>query len=477
MTDHQDQPPMREAVAKAVREAIHRTRNLSLYSADVRQTHAVTIERDAVDEILGAVALIPSPPSRETRERIEAEIASKLDAAIGGIQRLTGYGEDAVWRPANKAWEAMVAARDFLADDARTPPPADRPSPLSEGDDPDGPGFDIYDPDAQRVMSWTMNVVGDMLGAETWEGGDGSESVEGDLQAEVIHIMRAAGLVNADGDILTRADVAALLALPAPPATEADDEGDDTPTPAMLEAVEMHQRLTDWPKSDQPKQNVRDLVSASEAGPGVEGMRDRHDHQLGEVIDERDAAEESLSQAYYLVTGRSPEWSNLFGHTEALSEIEEAVSTLKAAARAALAAPSSLSAGTFQQRVLPWMMACFGPEILRDGRERNHRFLEESLELVQALGCTASEAHQLVDYTFSRPVGEPSQEVGGVMVCIAALCLAHGLDMDRAAEIELARIWTKVEAIRAKHAMKPMHLPLPGTAPPSPQPETKGGVR
>lgn len=115
----------------------------------------------------------------------------------------------------------------------------------------------------------------------------------------------------------------------------------------------------------------------------------------------------------------------------------------------------------FQQRVQPWMLECFGAEIAADAMERNHRFLEESLELVQACGCTCSEAHQLVDYVFSRPVGEKHQEVGGVMVTLAALCLAQSLDMHAAGETELARVWTKVEQIRAKQAAKPKHSPLP----------------
>lgn len=44
---------------------------------------------------------------------------------------------------------------------------------------------------------------------------------------------------------------------------------------------------------------------------------------------------------------------------------------------------------------------------------------------------------------------------------MAAYCLAHGLDMHEAGETELARIWTKVEQIRAKQAAKPRHSPLP----------------
>jgi NTP pyrophosphatase (non-canonical NTP hydrolase) len=116
---------------------------------------------------------------------------------------------------------------------------------------------------------------------------------------------------------------------------------------------------------------------------------------------------------------------------------------------------------TFQHRVFPWLMACFGAEISADKAERNHRFLEEALELVQASGCTKSEAHQLVDYVYGRPKGEINQEVGGVMVTLAAHCLAHGEDMHEAGETELARIWTKVEKIRAKQAAKPKHSPLP----------------
>ncbi|WP_063807636.1 hypothetical protein [Burkholderia cepacia] len=117
----------------------------------------------------------------------------------------------------------------------------------------------------------------------------------------------------------------------------------------------------------------------------------------------------------------------------------------------------------FQQRVQPWMLACFGAKISADKLERNHRFFEEAGELVQACGMTREEAHALVDYTWSRPVGEPTQEVGGVMITLAALCLANGLDMHSAGETELERINVPetVAKIRAKQAAKPKHSPLP----------------
>lgn len=116
---------------------------------------------------------------------------------------------------------------------------------------------------------------------------------------------------------------------------------------------------------------------------------------------------------------------------------------------------------TFQQEVDRWLIACFGETIARDKTERNHRFIEEALELVQAGGCTASEAHQLVDYVYNRPVGDMRQEVGGVMNTLAALCLAYDLDMVDCGNWEIVRCWSKVEEIRAKQAAKPKHSPLP----------------
>lgn len=117
---------------------------------------------------------------------------------------------------------------------------------------------------------------------------------------------------------------------------------------------------------------------------------------------------------------------------------------------------------SFQERVGQWMSVCFGRAITADQAERNYRFLEEALELVQSCGCTANEAHQLVDYVFGRPIGEKEQEVGGVTVTLAALCNAQNIDIAECSETELRRVWTKVEQIRAKQAAKPKHSPLPG---------------
>lgn len=110
---------------------------------------------------------------------------------------------------------------------------------------------------------------------------------------------------------------------------------------------------------------------------------------------------------------------------------------------------------SFQNRVAPWMQACFGPEISADRNQRNERYLEESLELVQSLGYQREQAYRMVDYVFDRPIGETTQEVGGVRVTLAALCLAAGIDEDECAEKELARIWVKIPEIREKQKEKP----------------------
>lgn len=121
----------------------------------------------------------------------------------------------------------------------------------------------------------------------------------------------------------------------------------------------------------------------------------------------------------------------------------------------------SISLKELQERVGQWMRACFGEPITSDKIERNYRFLEEALELVQSLGLTKDEAHQLVDYVYGRPEGDTNQEMGGAIVTLAALSNAHGMRMDEAADAELERIWSKIETIRTKQATKPRYSPLP----------------
>jgi hypothetical protein len=116
---------------------------------------------------------------------------------------------------------------------------------------------------------------------------------------------------------------------------------------------------------------------------------------------------------------------------------------------------------SYQRRVEEWLTACFPPSVPTDRQERTYRFLEEALELAQANGCSLKEAKALVDYVYSRPEGRPELEVGGVMVTLAGLCSATGIDMSEAADRELERNWERIKIIRQKQASKPRGSSLP----------------
>ena len=115
----------------------------------------------------------------------------------------------------------------------------------------------------------------------------------------------------------------------------------------------------------------------------------------------------------------------------------------------------------FQNRVGIWVRRCFGIKVAKDRTQRNHRFCEEALELVQACGCSKEDVLSLIEYVYNRPIGEKGQEVGGVMITLAALCEAQEISMTEEGERELNRIWEKMGDLRHKHNNKPKNSPLP----------------
>lgn len=99
-----------------------------------------------------------------------------------------------------------------------------------------------------------------------------------------------------------------------------------------------------------------------------------------QTIDERDRAEEALSQAYYLIKGESPQWSNLFGHEQVLDDIDDAqrcirseIATLTNDKNDALdnAANWHRRANELEQRVrsLEFNRAALSPQEPQDGEE------------------------------------------------------------------------------------------------------------
>jgi hypothetical protein len=157
----------------------------------------------------------------------------------------------------------------------------------------------------------------------------------------------------------------------------------------------------------------------------------------------------------------SAEWGTVVWRGSDSKTCDEVYNILTRRHIAAAAIRACRFLNDFQLRVRAWTVACFGVSITEDKIERNHRFLEEALELVQALDCSREEAHQLVDYVFDRPAGKPMQELGGVMVTVAALANANQLDLDASSETELDRCWINLDRIRAKQAAKPKQGPLP----------------
>ncbi|MDN7724883.1 hypothetical protein [Burkholderia gladioli] len=220
----------------------------------------------------------------------------------------------------------------------------------------------------------------------------------------------------------------------------------------------------DWSPEDEPSE-IEQVIAC--LGDDAAQLRDANpDDEMADNMESaaRLLAERAAFDAW--LADEFPDVAAAMKNEFTNPDVTESVDMAQAAwDRASLGAAPAEARKPFQARVQPWMLQCFGAAIAADRVERNHRFLEEALELVQSLGCTASEAHQLVDYTFGRPIGELAQEVGGVMVTLAALCLANTLDMHAAGETELARISepAMVLKIRAKQAAKPKHSPLPET--------------
>ncbi len=124
---------------------------------------------------------------------------------------------------------------------------------------------------------------------------------------------------------------------------------------------------------------------------------------------------------------------------------------------------------SFQAGVSEWMDQCFLPSLYSNMTERGDRLLEEVLELLQAHGYNQGRVATLVDYVFGRPVGEPAQEVGGVMVTLAGYCWVAGLDMHTSGDAELQRIMrpeVMAKIRRKQEAKNALHFdtPLPGGA-------------
>lgn len=97
-----------------------------------------------------------------------------------------------------------------------------------------------------------------------------------------------------------------------------------------------------------------------------------------------------------------------------------------------------------QNRTFQWCVAAFGKSVADNKIERGARFLEEAVELAQAVGVPEETALKLVRHVYSRPVGEVTSELGGVGVTLLVLCELLGLSADTCEEMEVNRVMRKL---------------------------------
>lgn len=87
--------------------------------------------------------------------------------------------------------------------------------------------------------------------------------------------------------------------------------------------------------------------------------------------------------------------------------------------------------------------SAFGSESATDPKRRAIRLIEEAVELAQAVGVSRTMIEVVTDEVFTKPPGDPAQEVGGVGLCLLTLADALGLSADGSEATEVARCVAK----------------------------------
>lgn len=90
-----------------------------------------------------------------------------------------------------------------------------------------------------------------------------------------------------------------------------------------------------------------------------------------------------------------------------------------------------------------WAERCFGTEQMQSPQIRALRTVEEVVEFAQAAQVPKDKLHLVIDTVYSRPVGNPLQELGGVMLTATLLCMTMGIHPDKAFGVELKRVLSK----------------------------------
>ena len=89
---------------------------------------------------------------------------------------------------------------------------------------------------------------------------------------------------------------------------------------------------------------------------------------------------------------------------------------------------------------MDWAANAFGTAQMLSPQIRSLRAFEEIAEFAQCVGVPQEKLYLVIDTVFSRPRGDPQQELGGVMMTAILLCMACCADPDRVFLDELERV-------------------------------------
>lgn len=135
--------------------------------------------------------------------------------------------------------------------------------------------IDLYDDKVQAGISWTMRQWGEALGLKTWTQGDGSESVEGDVGAEIHTILVDAGLRDPETN--------EMAALRGQPQAREDAQpvwiGVDAAVDAPQEFKDWAARFNTHPAPDALRVAVTDIAAERQRQVDVEGWSEAHDDE------------------------------------------------------------------------------------------------------------------------------------------------------------------------------------------------------
>lgn len=208
-----------------------------------RVTVPVETTPDLTNEQIQSVML---EAIREVRATVTDHVeAATMDADIARMERgPVDLG--------TTGWEVMRAVHRRLAALATR-----EEAPAEAGE------IDLYDDKVQAGIAWTMRQWGETLGLKTWDMGDGSESVEGDVGAEIHTILVDAGLRDPETN-----EMAALRAQP--PAREgAQPVADADRSEWISDARDFTERMTGQPMACEIIERLLEII----AHPAPDALR------------------------------------------------------------------------------------------------------------------------------------------------------------------------------------------------------------